>query len=87
MFIEPIQFLNFSEMCDAGIRFYEKMLNKNIAIRELAHVNTYAQSGNVNSFIREKSLPLTSRKKFFENKLLEYQKAKEQHTETIEEAQ
>lgn len=67
---------NFSfvvEWCDAGVRYYDKLLNRNVAIRGLSDDESYSIKGNINSFLREKSLPLTARKKFFETKLQQYQ--------------
>lgn len=60
------------DWCDTGIRYYNKVLNRNIAIREFSQDNTYTAKGNINYFIREKSLPLTYRKKYFDARLQEY---------------
>lgn len=62
-------------MVEAGIRFYEKVLNKNIAIRELSGQDLYSVKGNeYPSLLRFNVFPLTTRKKFFEGKLEELQK-------------
>lgn len=57
------------EMVKAGVGFYEKILLKNIALRNLMNDETYSTKGNINYFIRNKSVPLTNRKQFFEQKL------------------
>lgn len=69
-------------MCDAGVRYYEKILNRNVAIRELSGTNLYTTRGNVHYLIRQKSLPFTSRRDFFRAKLTQYkaQQRKEDHT-------
>lgn len=54
---------------EAGIRFYDKLLKKNIALRNIANDGTYSAKGNINYFLRQKSLPLTLRKAFFEQEL------------------
>lgn len=64
----------------AGNSFYEKMLKKNVAIRTLTGDNSvYTASGNINYLIRQKAMPLTTRKKYFEQK---YQKLFDTPTET-----
>lgn len=60
------------EFAEAGVKFYTKLLQKNIAIRELTNDNQYTSKGNFNHLLRQRSLPLTLRKKFFEQKLSEY---------------
>uniref|UniRef100_A0A1A9VP97 Transmembrane protein 177 n=1 Tax=Glossina austeni TaxID=7395 RepID=A0A1A9VP97_GLOAU len=55
------------EFVTAGISFYNKQLSKNIALRELMGDDTYTAKGNVNYILRQKSLPLTIRKSFFED--------------------
>lgn len=50
----------------AGIGFYDKQLKKNIALKALANDNSFTSTGNVNYTLRQKSLPLTVRKSFFE---------------------
>lgn len=59
----------------AGIGFYEKQLRKNMALKEIGQSNSYTTKGNVNYFLRQKSLPLTVRKEFFEEKYYEYLKS------------
>lgn len=55
---------------EAGTRFYDKLLKKNIAIRELTGDSSeYTAMGNENFLIRNKRLPLTVRKTFFDIKL------------------
>lgn len=62
-------------MIEAGIRFYEKLLNKNIAIRELSEKNLYSVKGNeYPGILRMNVYPLTARKHFFENALEENRK-------------
>lgn len=57
----------------AGVTYYDKHLKKNIALRNLIGDNTYTALGNENYLLRQKSLPLTARKSFFENKWEELQ--------------
>lgn len=57
---------------EAGIRFYDKLAKKNIACRELTgDESQYTALGNENFILRQKRLPLTTRKSFFEEKLKE----------------
>lgn len=59
-------------MIEAGIRFYEKLLNKNIAVRELSGKDLYSIKGNeYPGILRMNVYPLTARKNFFENALKE----------------
>lgn len=59
-------------MIEAGIRFYEKLLNKNIAVRELSGKDLYSIKGNeYPGILRMNVYPLTARKHFFENALEE----------------
>ncbi|XP_065369912.1 transmembrane protein 177 [Calliphora vicina] len=60
------------KLTEAGIAFYEKQLKKNIALKEIGKDNSFTAKGNINYFLRQKSLPLTVRKSFFENKYKEY---------------
>lgn len=62
------------KMIEGGVGYYNKQLNKNIALREIANNNTYTAKGNCNYFLRQKSLPLTLRKSYFEEKHTEYLK-------------
>lgn len=58
------------EMVDAGVRYYEKVLNRNIAIRTFTgDFSVYSSAGNVNMFVRQKSMPFTARKDFFQEQL------------------
>lgn len=61
------------EFVQAGVRYYDKILKKNMALRALIGDDTYTAKGNTNYFIRQKSLPITIRKSFFEEKLAELQ--------------
>lgn len=54
------------EFVDAGIRFYDKLLKKNMALRALTGDDTYTAKGNENFYLRQKCLPLTIHKAFFE---------------------
>ncbi|XP_046810011.1 transmembrane protein 177 [Lucilia cuprina] len=58
----------------AGLCFYEKQLSKNIALKQIGNDNTFTSKGNINYFLRQKTLPLTVRKTFFEIKYKEYLK-------------
>ncbi|XP_073828751.1 transmembrane protein 177-like [Musca autumnalis] len=55
----------------AGLSYYDKLLKKNIALRNLLKDDTFTANGNVNYLLRQKSLPLTIRRSFFEEKLQE----------------
>lgn len=59
------------EFMEAGVRFYDKLLRKNIAIRNLVDDNSYTVKGNEQTLLRQKSLPLTIRKSYFEMRLEE----------------
>lgn len=55
---------------EAGVRYYDKLLKKNVACRELTGDDSeFTAMGNENYYIRNKRLPLTVRKAFFEVKL------------------
>lgn len=70
---------------EAGIRFYDKLLKKNIAVRELTGDNSeYTALGNDNYLIRIKRKPLTARKAFFEQKLKELTE-QEKETASVDE--
>lgn len=59
-------------MTDAGVRFYDKLLKKNVACRELTGDHSeYTANGNENFMFRHKRQPLVHRKSFFEEKLKE----------------
>lgn len=67
---------------DAGIRFYDKLLKKNIAIRELTgDQSEYTALGNENYMIRNKTIPLILRKRYFELRQKEYEAKKSQNDE------
>lgn len=60
---------------EAGLGFYDKQLKKNMAIRELTGDNSeYTALGNENFILRNKRLPLTIRKVYFETLLEEHNK-------------
>ncbi|XP_058067000.1 transmembrane protein 177 [Anopheles bellator] len=54
-------------MIDAGVRFYDKVLKKNVSIRQLTGDDYYTAKGNVNYLLRQKAAPLTLRKEFFQS--------------------
>lgn len=59
---------------EGGKEFYEKSVSRNIALRKLMGrfgEKQYSALGNENFFIRQKCLPLVTRKSFFEEKLKE----------------
>lgn len=60
------------EVASAGVRFYEKQLDKNISIRGLSDDRSvYTAKGNLTYLFRNSHVPLTERKTFFEKKLEE----------------
>lgn len=64
-----------ADMIEAGIRYYEKLLNKNIAVRELSGEDLYSVKGNeYPGILRMNVYPLTARKLFFEKALEEQRK-------------
>ncbi|XP_011197420.2 transmembrane protein 177 [Bactrocera dorsalis] len=66
---------------EAGASYYGKLLKKNMALRELIGDDTYSARGNVNYFLRQKSLPLTVHKSYFEEKLQELRQKTQTPTE------
>uniref|UniRef100_A0A182UT28 Uncharacterized protein n=1 Tax=Anopheles merus TaxID=30066 RepID=A0A182UT28_ANOME len=60
------------DVVDAGARFYDKVLKKNIAIRKLTGEDYYTAKGNVNYMLRQKAAPLTLRKEFFQTGYKDY---------------
>lgn len=61
----------------SGIEFYDNLLKRNIALRELMGSegeSSYSTIGNNLFYFRQKTLPLTGRKKYFEKQLQEYKK-------------
>ncbi|XP_055609016.1 transmembrane protein 177 [Uranotaenia lowii] len=53
------------QIADAGVRFYNKILQKNVAIRKLTGDDYYTAKGNINYLVRQKAAPLTMRRDFF----------------------
>jgi hypothetical protein len=68
---------------EAGIRFYDKLLKKNMAIRELNNDDSFTATGNENHLLRHKTFPLDMRKKFFELKKKEMHEEKTKKSEEI----
>lgn len=66
------------DMVEAGVGFYTKLINRNIAIREIGGMDLYTAQGNNKYFLRIKEVPLTYRKGFFEYKLDELNKKKDE---------
>lgn len=64
----------------AGFSYYDKHLKKNIALRNLIGDDTYTALGNENYLLRQKSMPLTARRSFFEEKWHDLQNAAAQPT-------
>ncbi|CAD7078437.1 unnamed protein product [Hermetia illucens] len=62
------------EFIEAGVRYYDKILKKNMALRTLLEDDTYTAKGNENYLVRQKSMPLTVRKSYFELRLEELRK-------------
>lgn len=77
----------FADMLEAGVGYYTKILNRNIAIRELSGLNLYTAKGNENYFIRIREIPLTLRREFFQSKLDELNKSKESPTKNSDESE
>lgn len=75
----------FAEMIEAGVSFYTKLLNRNIAIREISGLDLYTAKGNENYSLRIRSIPLTVRKAFLESKLEELRKTEDEATVNQEE--
>lgn len=66
-------------MCEAGIRYYEKILSRNVAIRELSGLDLYSVKGNeYPGIIRQSSIPFTTRKLFLEQSLEEIRKKEQE---------
>lgn len=62
------------EFVKDGIAFYDNILKRNIALRELLGEkgeSLYTGNGNDVFYFRQKTTPITERKKFFEEKLKE----------------
>lgn len=80
-------FFLLSDVIESGIRFYEKLLNKNIAIRELSGKDLYSVKGNeYPGLLRYNIFPLTTRKLFLENALQEAKKKEEEEANKSSEA-
>lgn len=69
---------------NAGYGFYSKMLKRNMAIRELTGSNDFTALGNVNSYFRTESIPLTMRKAYFEKLYKQNLKESEQSSQQKE---
>uniref|UniRef100_A0A336KRZ3 CSON014677 protein n=1 Tax=Culicoides sonorensis TaxID=179676 RepID=A0A336KRZ3_CULSO len=62
------------EMVDAGVRYYDKILQRNIALREITgDYSLYSSGGNVNFLVRQRTMPFTARKDFFQEQLKKLQ--------------
>ncbi|XP_037949768.1 transmembrane protein 177-like [Teleopsis dalmanni] len=61
------------DFVEVGTTYYEKLLKRNMALRALLNNDQYTAKGNENYLIRQKTIPLTLRKSFFEGKLKELQ--------------
>lgn len=73
---------------EAGVRFYDKLLKKNMSCRELTgDESQYTALGNENFIVRTKRIPLTSRKNYFEQKLLDLSKEEKKTTGVTEDNQ
>lgn len=72
-------------MIEAGVSFYTKQLNRNIAIREISGLDLYTAKGNENYLFRIRTVPLTVRKAFLERKLEELRKSEDESTTDQEE--
>lgn len=74
------------EVASAGVRFYEKQLTKNISIRGLSGDHSvYTSKGNLTFLFRNRHVPLTERKTFFEKKLKELEEEQEKKNTMAEE--
>lgn len=74
-------------MIESGISFYEKLLNKNIAVRELSGQDLYSVKGNEHSgLLRFNVFPLTTRKLFLEKSLEDLRKKEAEQNNTTENA-
>lgn len=68
----------------AGVGFYDKLLKKNMAIQQLTNNNQFTALGNVNSYFRTKTVPLTDRKAYFQKRLKKFLEEKEKKEEFSE---
>lgn len=74
-------------MCRAGIAFYDKVKQKNLALRELSGENIYEENGDQPSaFLQLKLITLTDskRQQYLQLRLNEYLAEQNGKTETIE---
>lgn len=62
---------------EGGIEYFDKQLKINKVLRSLLHdgEDTYASTGNLNFFIRQRSLPLTYQREFLEGELNKLQQS------------
>lgn len=61
------------QMALTGVNFYNKVLQRNTALREVIGDDSFTAYGNENFFIRQRRLPLTYRKEYFEKRCREYE--------------
>lgn len=69
------------DFIESGIIFYEKILERNQALRELMGregENKYSKMGNENFGLRQPRLALIHRKRYFEERMKELQDAKKE---------
>ncbi|XP_055307159.1 uncharacterized protein LOC129571383 [Sitodiplosis mosellana] len=72
-----------TDVIESGIRFYEKLLRKNIAIRELSGKDLYSVKGNeYPGLLRFNVFPLTTRKLFLQTALQETKKKETEDAKT-----
>lgn len=65
-------------MIEAGLGYYKKHIDRNIAIREIGGMkNEYTAQGNQNFLVRMRGIPLTWRRDFLEAKLKELNEGEE----------
>ena len=69
----------------AGLGFYDKILKKNMAIKSLTDTSELTAMGNINSYFRTKTIPLTDRKMYFQKRLKEFIAEEEKKKETVDE--
>lgn len=70
------------EVADSGVRFYEKIMGKNKALRGITKTNTYSTEGDICYLIRTKTFPYTARKALLQDKLKEYRDKEEKENES-----
>lgn len=72
-------------MCETGVRFYEKLMNRNVAFRELSgNHSAYTVKGNEESgWLRWSKLALSTRKLYFKQMLDEARKKEAEDAEKI----